>query len=69
MGIFRTSSPGDSILSNPKRTSLRRQEGGGGGGGHTESGYIEVCNKRQVFLLIKENQISQAKEFSAFLCM
>ena len=39
------------------------------------SGYIEVCNKGQVvwtskvFLWIKENQISQVREFSAFLYM
>ena len=34
VGIFGTSSPGDSISSNPERTALRQ-----------ESGYIEVCNK------------------------
>ena len=37
-----------------------------------ESGYIKVCNKGQVvciskdLLLIKENKISQVKEFSTF---
>ena len=54
VGIFRTSSPGDSISSNPERTVLRQEE----------SGYIEVCNKGkwselQKIIVIKENQISQ----------
>ena len=37
--------------------------------------YIELCNQDQVvwtsevFLWVKENKISQVKEFSAFLCM
>ena len=42
-----------------------------------ESGYVEVLQQRSgslnfksfCFLQIKENQISQVKEFSAFLCM
>ena len=40
-----------------------------------ESSYIELCNQKQVVwiseicLWIKENQISQVKEFSAFVCM
>ena len=38
VGVFGTSSLGDSISSNPKRTVLRQEE----------SGYIEVCNKGQV---------------------
>ena len=43
------------------------------GGGGEVSGYTEVCNKGQVgwtsevFLWIKENQISQVKEFSTLL--
>ena len=55
------------ISSNPERTAPRRWG--------EESGYIEICNKGQVvwiakvFLGIKENQISQVKEFSVFLCM
>ena len=68
MGIFRTSSPGDSISSNPERTAPGRQGVG--------SQVIQTfCNKGQAvgnikrLLLIKENQISQGKEFSAFLCM
>ena len=66
-GIFRTSSLGDSISSNPERTALRRQG--------DEPGYIKVLQQRagslnfERLLLIKENQISQVKEFSAFLCM
>ena len=51
---FWTSNPGDSISSNPEGPALRRRY-------REEPGYIE--------LLIKENQISQVKEFSAFLCM
>ena len=39
--IFRTSSLGDRISSNPERTGLKRQE---------EPSYIEVCNKEQVVL-------------------
>ena len=71
-GIFRTSSPGDSISSEPERTAPRRQGMLG-----EESGYVEVLQQRSgslnfksfCFLQIKENQISQVKEFSAFLCM
>ena len=66
VGIFRTSSLADSISSNPERTALRRQG--------DEPGYIKVLQQRAGSLnferlLIKENQISQVKEFSAFLCM
>ena len=43
---FRTSSPEDSISSNPERTALRRQE--------EESSYIEVCNKGQVVRTSKD---------------
>ena len=59
-GIFRTSSPGGSISSNPERIAPRR------GGG--EPGYIEVLQQKagiqniKRLLLIKENQISQVKE-------
>ena len=66
-GIFRTSSPGDSISSNLKGTALRSRGG--------EAGYIEVLQQRagnlnvKRLLLIKENEISQVKEFSVFLCM
>ena len=67
VGIFRTSSPGGSISSNPERTALRRQAG--------EPGHIGVLQQRagslnvKRLLLTKENQTSQVKEFSAFLCM
>ena len=66
-GIFRTSSLGGSISSNPERTAPRRQGG--------KPGYIEVLQQRagspnvKRLLLIKENQVSQVKEFSIFLCM
>ena len=40
VGIFRTSSPGDSLSSNPERIALRMWG--------QESGYIEICNKRHV---------------------
>ena len=65
--IFRTSSPGDSISSSPERAAWRRWVG--------EPGFIEVLKQRagslnvKRLLLIKENQISQVKEFSVFLCM
>ena len=67
MEIFRTLSLGDSISSDSERITPRRHR--------KESGYIQVYKKGQViwiskvFLLIKENQTSQAKEFSTFLCM
>ena len=66
-GIFRTSSLGDSISSNPERTALRRLG--------DEPGYIEVLQQRAGSLnikrlwLIKENQITQVQEPSAFPCM
>ena len=65
VGIFRSSSPGDSISSDLERTVLGKLSG--------ESKYIEVCNRGagslniKRLLLIKENQISQ--EFITFLCM
>ena len=58
----------ESSRSNPERIALRRWSGG-------ETGYIEVLQQRagslniKILLFIKENQISQVKEFSAFLCM
>ena len=67
MGMFRTPSPEDSISSDPKRIALRRQG--------EEPGYIEVLQQRagslniKRVLLVKENQISQIKELSAFLHM
>ena len=67
VGIFRTSSLGDSILSNPERTATRSQG--------EEPVYIEVLQQRagslniKRLLLIRENQISQVKEFSTFLCV
>ena len=65
--IFRIPSPGDSISSDPEKTALRRQE--------EEPGYTEVLQQRggglnvKRLLLIKESQISQVKECSAFLYM
>ena len=67
MGIFRTSSPGDSISSDPERTAPRRRG--------EEPGYTEVLQQRagslniKRLLLLKENQLSQVKESSSFLCM
>ena len=61
VGIFRISSLEDSISSNPEITVPSRQG--------KESGYIEVCNKRQRLLWIKEKQVSQIKEYSTHLCM
>ena len=67
VGIFKTSSPEDSILNNPEKHALRRQR--------KEPGNIEVSQQKadslniKRLLLIKENQISQVKEFSTFLCM
>ena len=65
LDIFRTSSLGDSISSNPEKTTPRRWE--------EEPGYIEVLQQMagslniKILLFAKENQISQLKNFSAFL--
>ena len=67
VGILRTSSLGGSISNDPERTALRRQG--------DDPGQTEVLQQRagsqniKWLLLIKENQIFQVKEFSAFLCM
>ena len=67
VGIFRTSSPGDGLSSNPERTAPRRWG--------EEPGYREVLLEMasslniKRLLFIKENQISQVKEFSNFLFM
>ena len=59
--ILRTSSLGGSISSNPERTTLRRRG--------DEPDYIQVLQQKlgnqehQRLLLMKENQISQIKEF------
>ena len=64
---FRISSLGGSISINPERTAQRRRGGG--------ARFIEFCNKGADSLnikrlwIIKEKQISQVREFSAFLCM
>ena len=66
MRTFRTSNPGDSISSEPERSALRSQG--------EEPGYTDVLEQGagglniKRLLLIKENQISQGKEFSTFLC-
>ena len=65
-GILRTLGLGDSISKDYERTALRRQG--------EQPGYIEALQQRassldiKILLLIKENQISQVKEFSV-LCM
>ena len=46
MGMFETSSPGDSTSSNPERTALRR--------GGKEPGYIEVLQQKAGSLNIKK---------------
>ena len=67
VGIFRTSSMGGSISSNPERTAWRRLG--------EKPGYIEFLWQRadslniKRWLLIKETQIFQSKEFRTFLCM
>ena len=67
VGIFRTSSPGDSISNDSERTTLRRRG--------EKPGYIEVLQQRagslniKRLLLINGNLISQVKEFSVFLCI
>ena len=62
--FLRDSSPGNSISSSPERTALRRR---GEEPGYRNFAIISLNVK--ILLLIKENQISQVKEFSAFLCM
>ena len=57
---------GGNISSNPEKIHSDELRG--------ELGYIGVLQQKagsweNRFLLIKENQISQVKEFSAFLCM
>ena len=67
VGIFKTLSLGYSMSSDPERTAPRRWG--------DEPGCMEVLQQRagsfniKRLLLIKENQISQVKGFSAFLCM
>ena len=67
VGTFRTSSQADSVSSNPERTALRKQG--------EDPCYMEVLRQRadslniKRSLIMKENQISRVKEFSAFLCM
>ena len=65
--IFRTSSLGDNTSRNPDRTALRRAwwEVRLCRSFVTKAGSLNT--KR--LLLTKENQISQVKEFSAFLCV
>ena len=65
--IFRTSSPGDSISSDPERTVMEKKG--------EETDCIEALQQSagrlniKRLLLIRENHITQVKEFSAFLCM
>ena len=66
VGIFRTSSPGDSFSSNWENCSSGAQ-GGVRLYGSLQQGEGSLNIKR--LLLIMENQISQVKEFSALLCM
>ena len=56
VGIFRTSSQGGSVSSNPEKTAIRKRTG--------EPGYIGVLQQRadgrnKILLLIKENWKSQ----------
>ena len=74
VGIFRALSPRGSISSKPKRTALRRWGVERGAAGAGKPGYIVLkqrANSLNVkkILLIKENQMSQAKDFSIILCM
>ena len=62
--FLRDSSPGNTISSSPERTALRRR---GEEPGYRNFATISLNVKR--LLLIKENQISQVKEFSTFLYM
>ena len=62
--ILRTSSPRDSITSNSERTASRRRRGKPG-----RIGVLAGGLNIKTLLPIKENQISQTKEFRAFLCM
>ena len=61
--IFRTSSLGGSISNNPERTEICSEEV------HRKLGHIQVLQQKlgnqehQRLLLMKENQISQIKEF------
>ena len=77
VGIFRTSSLGDSISGNPERTALSRRGHGGARSGE-KSGYTKVCNKgrvvwtSKVFCELKKTRLSQKLRnlvFSTFLCM
>ena len=62
VGIFRTWSTGDSISSNTERTALRWAVG-------EARLYRSYAKNAKSWLLFKENQIPQVKEFSTFLCM
>ena len=61
VGIFRTSSLGDSIWSNPERIGLRRWK--------EERSFVAKDSSLNIkrLSLIKEKQITQAEEFRAFL--
>ena len=66
VGIFRTSSLGGSISSNPERTALRRRGG--------RPGYIEVLQRRagsqeHQEIIANFGYLVFFKEFSAFLWM
>ena len=69
VGIFRVSRLRDNISSNTERTAPRRWRWGG------EVRLYRSLQQRasslniKWLLLVKENQISQVKEFRAFLCM
>jgi len=65
VGIFRISSPGGSISSNPERPVLRKRG--------EDPGYIEVLQEREGSLnikrliLMKGNHRSQVKEFFPYI--
>ena len=64
--IFRTSDLGDSISSNPERTVLRRW---GGGGVRLYRSLQQGAGSPNIKRLLLIKEMSQVKEFSAFLCM
>ena len=65
---LRTSSPGHSISDNAEKTVLKRQ---GGRCQDIQKFWQQKTGSRSIkgSLLIKENQMFQMKEFSAFLCI
>ena len=61
VGIFRTPSPENSILSNPERTALRRHE--------VEPGYLEVLQQREGSLNIKRLLLIEENHGQMFMTL